>query len=145
MGFGFGPIPTFAQSLTAAPTGTASGTLVMLGLNTTITPTVTGRVRISACGTVASGTTNDGGQWQLSYGTGGAPSNGAAVTGTQVGSVQVLTADLAATDKYPFAVHFTVQNPQMTLGTTYWIDLAFSAISGGTFSMTNVLIEAFEM
>ena len=143
MGFGFGPVPNYVQVNTAAPSGTASATLVMAGLVVPITPSVTGRVMIMVSGNAASGTTNDGGKVQLSYGTGTHPSNGDAVTGTQTGTIAILTADLAGTDKFPFALQSFVTT--LTPNTTYWLDLAFAAITGGTFTLTDVTVTAWEM
>ena len=143
MGFGFGPIPTLFQSNTAAPTGTASTTLVMAGCAGSITPSVTGRVLLFVTGNLASNTTNDGGKVQLSFGTGGAPSNGAALTGTQTGTVVTVTADLAGTDKYGFSSQSLVTT--LTVGTTYWLDVAFAAITGGTCALTDVTLTALEL
>ena len=144
MGFGFGPLPNVIQVTSAAPTGTSSaGTLVMLGLAGSITPSVTGRVLFMVSGNFASGTTNDGGAAQISYGTGGAPSNGGGLTGTQVGNLATMTADLAGSDKMPFSTQFMVST--LTVGTVYWFDLAFEALTGGTFSITTVTMTAMEM
>ena len=143
MGFGYGPIPNAVRSNTAAPTGTVSTTFVMAGLGTTITPTVTGRMLMICCGNASSGTINDGGKVQLSYGTGGAPSNGAGVTGSQSGTAMILTNDIAANAKFGFYVAEWVTN--FTVGTTYWVDLAFAAVTGGTFSIADVTLIVLEM
>lgn len=143
MGFGYGPIPTAVQTNTAAPTGTASATLVMAGLAGAITPSVTGRMLFMVSGNMANNTTNDGCKVQLSYGTGGAPSNGGALTGTQTGTICITTQDLTGADKCGFAIQSWVST--LTVGTTYWLDVAFAAITGGTASLTDVTITALEM
>lgn len=143
MGFGYGPIPSWSQKNVAAPTGTASTTLVMAGLAGTITPLVTGRILIMVSGCIASGTTNDGGKLQLSYNTGSVPSNGDALTGNQTGTVAIFTADLASTDKYGFSLQSFVST--LTVGSAYWLDLAFAAVTGGTCTLTDVTITALEL
>lgn len=143
MGFGYGPIPTASQKSVAAPTGTASTTLVMAGVAGSITPSVTGRVLFMVSGNMASDTTNDGCRAQLSYGTGGAPSNGGALTGTQTGTIWIESQDLLGADKNGFSLQSWVTT--LTVGTTYWIDLAFSSVTAGTASLTDLTITALEM
>jgi hypothetical protein len=143
MGFGYGPIPTHTRSNTAAPTGTASATSVMAGLGVQITPSVTGRMLLLCSGCMASGTTNDGGKVQFSFGTGAPPSNGGTLTGTQSGTVITLTNDIAGAGKFGFSMMEWVTT--FTPGVTYWVDLAFAAITGGTFSLTDVTIIVLEL
>jgi hypothetical protein len=105
----------------------------MQGLAGTITPATTGNVLITISGTIvaASGTAaGTGVKYSISYGTGAAPGINATLTGTQVGGVQQATADVtyaAAGLNRPFSVSAVVS---LTVGTTYWIDLA--AESQGT-------------
>lgn len=123
-------------------TGTASATAVMMGLAGTITPVVTGRICITVSGDVFNPNIGDGATVQLSYGTGAAPANGAALAGTQVGTaVKYVAATVAA--KVPFSVTAVVTG--LTLSTAYWIDLAVAATTGGTASVNEVSISAFEV
>lgn len=124
------------------PTGTTSTTAVMMGLHGSITPTVTGNVQITMTGSIANDTVNDGASVQISYGTGTAPANAAALTGTQVGSKVTATSAVAA-GTLPFTC--TAYVTGLTVGTAYWIDAAVAAITGGTASITAVTIVAAEM
>lgn len=118
----------------ASPTGTSSTTAVMMGLAATIAPTstrllvtISGNTRVSV-GTAAC-------TWQVAFGTGGPPANGAAATGTTVGSTQTELNPSANID-CPFSK--TVIITGLTGGTTYWVDLQFKAVGAATASCNNV-------
>ena len=131
-----------ASASPADPTGTTSTTGVMMGLAGSIT-TRTGRAVVIVTGTIADSIANDGGQVQIRYGTGTAPTNGAALTGTAVGSLQQFTAGATAAAKGGFAVAAVVTG--LTGGTAYWLDLSLAAITGGTATITGVSIAAFDI
>lgn len=134
-----------ARSLStpANPTGNGTATQKMAGLAGAITPVVTGRVVIIINGTTFNATAiADGVTLQISYGTGTAPANAAALTGTQVGGIQKYVAATTA-GKAPFCLAANVTG--LTLGTAYWIDLAVADITGGTADITDVTITAFEI
>lgn len=151
------PSPTVYQGVFAAPTATASTTAVMLGLGATtsfalVTPQVTGRILVTISG-LHSNTNGNGTNVQLSYGTGTAPVNGAALTGTQIGQQAVWTA-LTGALIGPFSLTALItglalptinSNRQTSAATTYWLDLAFKAVTGGTATVTNVNITAVEI
>lgn len=153
----FEPSPVVYQGTFAAPTATASTTAVMLGLGATtsfalVTPQVTGRILVTISG-LHSNTNGNGTNVQLSYGSGAAPVNGAALAGTQIGLQAVWTA-LTGALIGPFALTALITgltyaqiNPlrQSVAGTTYWLDLAFKAVTGGTATVTNVNITAIEV
>lgn len=110
----------------SAPTATASTTLVMGGLGATlaITPTSSGIVNVEIVGQMF--TTTAGVQCSVAgrYGTGTAPANGVAVTGTAWGSngTFIMTPpSTAAGVPFCFADIVTI-----TPGTAYWFDLTFS-------------------
>lgn len=130
-----------SNTTSAAPTGTASTTAVMMGIAGSITPTSTGRVTFTISGQMANNTVNDGATVQLRTGTGTAPTNGAALTGTQRGVSQTHTS-LVAADTAGFSITVTVTG--LTLGTAVWIDAALAAVTGGTASITGVTINAVE-
>lgn len=119
------------------PGGTASATAVMMGLGavTVLTPNKSGKVLVVISGNAASSLANDGITIDARYGTGTAPINGAAVTGTRFSQARTVTAVLANTDSYPFALNDIVS---LTPGTAYWFDLSVLAITGGTASVTNL-------
>lgn len=130
-----------ASKSVAAPTGTTSATAVMMGLAGTITPTKTGRVTFTISGQMANNTLNDGVTVDLRTGTGTAPTNGAAVTGTLRGVSQTATA-LIANERSGFSITFPVTG--LTLGTAVWYDLSVLAVTGGTASVTGVTGAAVE-
>jgi hypothetical protein len=134
--------PVSAQTASASPTGTTSATLVMMGLAATITPAVSGKVFMTLSGSIANSATTGGAATRLCYGTGAAPANGAAVTGTQVGGT-ASRGILGVTTAVPVSLSFIVST--MTVGTTYWIDAALLAQTAGTASLQNVTISAFEL
>lgn len=108
----------------AAPQATSSATLVMMGLGATVvyTPTATGKVRITCTGTGQTATAVA--NWTVGgrYGTGTAPNNGDAVTGTRwgAGADKVLRSAATAT-----ASDFSLTDLlTLTPGTAYWFDLA---------------------
>jgi hypothetical protein len=115
---------------------------VMMGLAGTITPTASGKVHFSVCGDIANSVIADGSNVQLRTGTGTAPINGAALTGTTRGSLVKHTSPVAAT-KFPFCVQYTVTG--LTLATAVWIDVGLAAVTGGNASIADVDIVADEM
>lgn len=130
---GPGPLPPLHSAIGVAsgtPAPISGTTLKMLGLGSavTFTPTTSGNVQVACLvnATFLSSTAaGDGMKVQLMWGTGGAPSNGAAVTGT------VLIAGLKST--YPTAATAigTVSTTQISviiapadIGVPIWVDLA---------------------
>lgn len=130
----------------ADPTGTANTTGLMAGLAGSITPATSGRLLIMASGnlTNSTATAGDGCKTQLSYGTGSAPANAAALTGTQVGNVVsgVLERNTAG-DLQGFCCMALVTG--LTVGTAYWLDLTEAAIVGGTGQVKNISLIAVEV
>lgn len=136
-----------ASSVTA-PNSTVNYT--MAGLAGAITPKRSGNVAILMSGTIidaSSVAANDGIIYQISYGTGTAPTSNAALAGTQAGIAQEYTAPataIAADVNIPFCVAVIVSG--LTVGTKYWLDLAQKAISNANqYSFGNVSITAFEL
>lgn len=122
----------------ADPTGILGATSLMLGLAVTFTPRRTGRVRIRVSGNITNDTNADLGTWILRYGTGAAPANQAASTGTAVAPSRTWTA-LTGMTSVPFAQN--TQIPGLIIGTTYWFDYAAAATgAGATVNMTQLAI-----
>ncbi len=131
-----------AQSSPADPTGTSSATGVMMGLAGAITPATTGRVLFMISGDVGNATITTTISIQLYEGTGTAPVNGAAITGSAIGGlVKFITA--AAAQRAPFAVAAIVTG--LTLGTPYWFDVSLADDTAGTSTIKNVSATAFEI
>ena len=124
------------------PTGTTNTTGLMMGLNQTMTPVKSGNVLVTICGVVANSTTADGATWQIRAGTGGAPANAAALTGTAYGSLQAMTY-LTGVLKVPFSVTALITG--LTIGTAIWIDMSLAAVTGGTATATSVAVSAVEV
>lgn len=135
--------PASSQATPANPTGTSSTTGVMMGLAGSITPSRSGKVLIQVSGDIFNATAiADGGKAQIRWGTGSAPTNGAALTGTTAGGlVQYIAATTA--EKAPFSLNAVVTG--LTLGTAVWIDLGLAAITGGTATVNDISISAIEL
>ena len=112
------------------PTPAPTNTMLMMGLGGawTFTPARNGRVMLTASGIMialaGSGGANDGCQVRLYYGTGTAPANGAAVTGTALGHIQLFMPGVAAVGqpRAPFCLPAVITG--LVAGTPYWVDIA---------------------
>jgi hypothetical protein len=131
----------------ANPAGTASTTLVMMGLAAAYTPASTGRVRVIVTCYATTATATTGITLTPEYGTGAAPVNGAAVTGTEfgylntLGAPQVHASGVGQDVCFAFADRLT-----LTPGTAYWFDLALSTGSAlDTATVTNISMEFEEV
>lgn len=123
---------------------TASTTLVMAGLGSsfTFTPQFSTRIAVIIFGTMSNNTANDGARATIAYGTGTAPVNGAAATGTAPNFTSQITS-VNANQVSPFTQVLTITG--LTLGTAYWFDLQFAAITGGSASIVNATYNAWEI
>ena len=148
----YAPAPAIYQGTSDSPTGTVSTTSVMLGLGASITPQATGRIFYCVSGSMGNDTTGDGVGITLYYGTGTAPGNGAALTGTAIGTILVFTA-LTGMLRSPFSAQAIITGlavPAITsagrTGTAVpvWLDLAIKAVTGGTADVTLLNVSAFE-
>lgn len=122
------------------PSTTASLSYVMMGLAngtnpTVFTPSKYGIIMVYIDGQVANGSANDGVSFYIAYGTGTAPVNGAAATGTQTGNTLNL-----GTFSYQYGQVFCVTRliTGLTPGTQIWIDIAAESLVGGTTSFTQL-------
>lgn len=131
-----------ATATPADPTGTTDTTGKMMGLAGSFTPAITGRVVMVITGNIASSASADGAAAQLTYGTGSAPANAAALTGTAAGTIAQVTAVNVNADKYPFTC---LAYASLTAGTTYWFDLRLKATTAGTASVTSIYMLAVEL
>lgn len=134
------------QASPSNPAGTTNTTTgVMMGLAGAITPNGSGKVLMTITGNVSNATsTGFGGAVQARYGTGPAPVNGGAIVGSSFGGTANLRYTSASTSEVvPFSCTGVVTG--LTLGTTYWLDLALAATGGGTATVTNLSITAVEI
>jgi hypothetical protein len=100
------------------------------------------------------GTTTDGLTYNLYYGTGTAPTNNDAVSGTAICSLQTLTSLVTSELTTSVALHGIVTGlvsdsvnslGATVAGTTYWFDVMFSYVTGGTVTFTNVNLSVIEI
>jgi len=100
----------------------------MQGLAGVITPTHSGNVHVTIQGTIygtSSTITGNGIGYAIAYGTGSAPANGDAATGTVGGGTGQLLwlpiAPVAAIFYTPFSINAWITG--LSIGTAYWFDL----------------------
>jgi hypothetical protein len=136
----------FYSATTAGPTtGIANTTGLMTGLGGAITPQGSGVVLVILSG-YSKNTTNvagDGCAGTMRYGTGTAPTNGAALTGTAFGSTFETQNERAVVDLFGFCVHGIITG--LTIGTPYWLDLALATLVGGTAQLGLLSLIAIEL
>lgn len=140
-------IPTIATNVgtSAAPSPTTSITYVNMGLGSSwnLTPTTYGNVKIKIDGGISTGSGIPI-YLILCYGTGVAPSNGAAATGTTVGTDLITAVSTAiTTDGFEFGRTFIIQS--LTPGTAYWFDVQMKSGSGFSVKIINVAFSAQEI
>jgi hypothetical protein len=135
---------SYSSNAFSNPTGTNNTTGLMMGLGAqgaSITPTFSGRVLLIYTGTLAS---NSGTAYShtvyLYLGTGAAPSNGAALTGSLVNSQ-----GLYFNSSVQMGISVVEVVTGLTVGTTYWLDIALkSGNSGATINSYYNSIQAIE-
>jgi len=137
------------QNNVAFPTGPASiSSYTMQGLAASITPAVSGNILITISGEIYGGSltaAGDGINYNIAYGTGTAPTNGAASTGTAPNSSTYYTnpTTVTSTDvSVPFSTTAVVTG--LTLNTAYWVDLQAKAQIATGFSLRQVSVSIIE-
>lgn len=141
-GTGYAVLPARSTSSPADPTGTTSATAVMMGLAGSVTPTTSGKVNLTMSGIATNATGGESCQLRMRYGTGAAPANGAAASGTTTGGAINYTS--ATANAYvPFSVSSYITG--LTPSTAYWLDMSLLQISGGTCNLYSVTIVATEV
>jgi hypothetical protein len=142
---GFTPRPgaVVVNSQPSNPTGTTDTTGKMMGLAVAFTPLSSFNALIVISGTIFNaGGIGDGAKARIYHGTGTAPTNGAALTGTaDTPSVQFISSTTA--EKVPFTLNFI--GTGFTPGTAYWFDVALAAITGGTATITDLNVSVHEL
>lgn len=128
------------QTTALAPTGTTSAS-VMMGLGSTcvMTPLYSTRLYVVFNGNAS---VNNVGSWNaiFKFGTGTAPVNGAATTGTTVGATIQGTSAVA---NFPIMLTLPAVITGLTAGTAYWFDIAFGT-NTNTGTITTVSASGFE-
>lgn len=136
--------PAVVQSTSMSPAGTASTTYVMQGdgSSCSITPVFSSRVMVTFSGYSGNNSAGGGTVNRTSYGTGAAPANGAAASGTTIGGEQI---NFTATANFAVAFSSVVIATGLTPGTTYWFDLQQKALSTGSASWGQVACALAEL
>ena len=134
--------PASYSAVPGNPTGTTSTTGVMMGLAGSFNPQSTGNMTLTISGSVSNNTAGDGVVVQCRYGTGTAPVNGAALTGTSCGSAPLAQNPSGGTISVPFSVG--ASGLVLTKWTPYWFDIGLTAVTGGTATVQNISISAVE-
>lgn len=135
-------LPIITQASPTNPTGTTDGTGVMMGINVTVTPNVTGRFLIIISGSITNSTAGSNSTAMLYTGTGTPPVNGAALTGTQLASNSKVTRFPAGSAVLPFSIQGFIS--ALTIGTTFWMDIALKA-AANTATVSNLSVTAMEL
>lgn len=136
---------TLSQASTASPgnpTGTTSATPVMMGAGSscTITPRSTGRVMFIFNGSVTNTGSGNVITMNIRYGTGAAPANGAAGTGTAILNSPTAHAPGAS---FNLPLNLVGFGTGLAVGAAAWFDLTLAA-TAGTSSYSNLTCMAIE-
>ena len=118
----------------------------MMGLAGSITPANTGTIMIVISGDYDNGSGDNGCAARIRTGTGTAPANGAAITGTARGglvTMSIIASQGNTSNRIPF--HCNVLITGLTPGTAYWIDISLAAVVGGTARARNISISVIEI
>ncbi len=122
---------------------TSSATYVMAGMAKSFTPLGTGKIAITVSGTLYNTTAGQGATYRLRYGTGSAPSSGAAETGTAVGTARLITS-VGAGGNVGFTIAEVLSG--LTVGTAYWFDLeVMTSGSGAAYLQDGICFMAIEV
>lgn len=120
-------LPARSTAQPANPAATASTSLVMMGLGAScaLTPASSGTVLAILTGEVFTNTALVVVTFGGRFGTGAAPANGAAASGTAFGSPANMTVQSSTLSAgIPFCIQSLITG--LTAGTAYWFDLAAS-------------------
>lgn len=131
------PLRALTQGTNQNPTATiATGTGVMMGLGTTcaLTTTYSTRVRVVFTGNWTNSGANNITEGGVRFGTGTAPTNGAAQTGTAIGAAKDYQPSTASNVSV-FSMGGIVTG--LSLATAYWFDIS-ALVSAGTGTLTKV-------
>jgi hypothetical protein len=135
------------QTTIFSPPGTTSATGTMAGFGTAtygtavLTPLKSGKVIVTITGSIRNTSTGSS-QVSIRWGTGTAPVNGAAVTGTTVGAV-ANRANIGANLQVPFTLNGIITG--LSVGTQIWLDAVILATAAGTTELVSTAVSAFEL
>ena len=99
-----------------------------MGLSGSLKPIRSGTILVILSGYADTATSGRGGTIVLRYGTGTAPINGAALTGTAVQTISYFNQNSG--ELFPFSVNDIITG--LTLNTSVWIDISLASVGAGT-------------
>lgn len=132
-----------AQATPVNPSGITSTVGVMAGFGVYFTPQRTGNVLIMATGSASNNTASDGSMVQLRSAGGAPPGFNTALTGTIVGHSVTVQNSTAAAVRIGFSLQGILTG--LGIGVQNWVDLALTAITGGTVNVYDVTIVIVEL
>ena len=136
-----GAAATMAPANPAAITG-ATAAAVMLGLGGSFVPNAGGNMLLMITGDIVVSAIGSGATLQIAYGTGAAPANNAALTGTLAAkALNFVTSTVAGRGPFNLMAYVTGLTPAVA----YWLDLAVQNLTGGTATIANVNLTAVEV
>ena len=131
--------PTSLMATPADPAGVAAAVARMQGLAIEVTPAASGLLHVTLGGTLFNPTAGGGAVVSILYGSGAAPANGDALTGTAIGNPQKST---VAAGKVPFSLTGLVAAP---IGAATWIDAAVAYVTAGTGTIEKLTATVLEL
>lgn len=133
---------TTAQKNVATLNWGINGSTTMLGIGATVKPVLTGSVLVLIEFNLGSAQGSAINTFQLAYGTGTAPVNGAAATGTTAGYSQQVTTLATIVNIEGNMSQFVTG---LTTNTTYWFDLQTTSNIALANAATNISVIIFEV
>jgi hypothetical protein len=133
--------PVRYRNFTNATTFTATtNTLKMGGYGSswTATPTRGTKLRITVTGYITANSSTNTALFNLRYGTGTAPAQGDAVTGSGGTTTDYLATPNAANSFIPFVMQYEATG--LTLSTVYWFDVTMRSSPSNTATMTPISV-----
>lgn len=131
----------FSSNALLGGIGTVSTVVVANGFGSTwkLTPKTTGRVRLRCTFLIKNSGAGDGVLVEAIYGTGTAPVNGGSIAGAIVANSQSIQyTSTTASALSPANTEFEAAG--LTIGTAYWFDLGYAAITAGTAFVYTVFV-----
>lgn len=132
-GAGGGP-PAMSFFQPANPAGTAAAAMMGLGSTIKFTPVSTGNIWIYMSAALTNNTAGDTAAAIGRFGTGAAPANGAAPTGTIITGFNLQ----GVNGTQPAPVSTAVKLTGLTLNTQIWVDLQLQGVPAGTASVGTI-------
>lgn len=133
---------TGTSSIYTGPTGAATNTELMAGINKTFVPTLTGNLIVILSGVVHQASADVGVTLKGRYAQSASPpAAGAVATGTEFGRAQRLLQS-GSTQFDTFLIHTKLSN--LAIGFTHWFDVSFVSVSAGNAQVQDIQLTILE-